>query len=501
MTVIDLASPEESERPRVLQLPRFSTSAGDEAIELAASAGLMLDPWQQFVLRNSLGERTDGRWAAFEVGLIVARQQGKGTVLEARELAGLVLFGERVIMHTAHELKTSMKHFNRLIALFEASDDLRKRVKQVYRSNGKEGMRMSNGATLECIARSKGSGRGFTGDLVVLDEAYALTAEQMEATMPTMLAADNAQVWYTSSPPLDAVSGQVLMSVRDRAESGRTGRLAWFDYGLAGSLDRLEKIDLDSRENWFAALPSLRSGRVREENVQTMRDLLPTDTGFAREILGVWPAGIGKAFRVITADDWQEAEDTESRIAGPFVLSAAVSVDRSRSSIAAVGARTDLRLHMEITSTPLRADNRNGAGWVVARLVDICKRQMPALIVLDEFGPTGSLIPELRRALDDEFGPDAPEVLGLGTAAVARAWGAFYDGVSGPDRAGRNLRHIGQPELTAAVAGADTRTLGDGKTWDRRTPTVDITPVVACTHAVYGWSLRPNADDEPFNIW
>lgn len=498
MTVIDLAA---AERPRILQVPRFSTSAGDEAIDLARSAGLLLDPWQQFVLRQSLGERLDGRWAAFEIGLIVARQQGKGTVLEARELAGLVLFGERVIMHTAHELKTSMKHFARLIRLFEASDDLRKRLKRVLRSNGKEGLEMSNGATLECIARSKGSGRGFTGDLVVLDEAYALTAEQMEATMPTMLAADNAQVWYTSSPPLDAVSGQVLMSVRDRAESGRTERLAWFDYGLAGSLDRLENIDLDDRRLWWAALPSLRSGRIREENVQTMRDLLPTDAGFAREILGIWPPGLGKSFRVISADDWTEAEDVESAIAGPFVLSAAVSVDRSRSAIAAVGARDDGLLHVEITSTPLRADNRNGTGWVIGRIVDICKRQMPALIVLDEFGPTGSLIPELQRRLRDEFEDEAPEVLGLGTAAVARAWGMFYDGVSGPDRSGRIVRHIGQPELTAAVAGADTRPLGDGKTWDRRTPSVDITPVVACTNAVYGWSMRPDDDDAAFNIW
>lgn len=497
MTVIDLAT---AERPRVLQVPRYSTSAGDEAVDLAASAGLILDPWQAFVLRNSLGERPDGRWSAFEIGLIVARQQGKGSVLEARELAGLVLFGERQIVHTAHELKTSMKHFKRLVNLFDGSDDLRKRLKKVINSNGKEGLEMTNGAVLECLARTKNAGRGFTGDLVVLDEAYALTADQMDATMPTMLAVDNAQVWYTSSPPLDAVSGQVLMSIRDRAEAGSAGRLAWFDYGLAGSLDRLEGVDLDDPGNWFAALPSLRSGRIREENVQTMRDVLPTDAGFAREILGIWPPGMGKAFRIIPETDWLDAKDEDSQIAGPFVLSAAVSVDRARSAIAAVGEREDGLLHMEITSTPLRMDNRNGAGWVIPRIVEICGRRKPSLIVLDEFGPTGSLIAPLKRALEDEFGVEAPEVMGLGTAAVARAWGTFYDGISGPDRAGRNLRHIGQPELTAGIAGADVRSLGDGKAWDRRSPSVDITTVVACTHGVYGWTLRP-PDDAPFNVW
>ena len=497
MTVIDLAS---AERPRILQIPKFSTSAGDEAIDLAASAGLFLDPWQKFVLRNALGERPDGRWSAFEVGLVVARQQGKGSVLEARELFGLVLAGEKQIVHTAHELKTSMKHFKRLVSLFDASDDLRKRLKKVINSNGKEGLEMTDGAVLECLARTKNAGRGFTGDLVVLDEAYALTADQMEATAPTMLNVDNAQVWYTSSPPLDAVSGQVLMGLRDRAEAGNASRLAWFDYGLAGTLDRLENIDLDDRANWYAALPSLRSGRVREENVQTMRDILPTDPGFAREILGIWPPGLGKAFRVIPAEDWTEALDSESRIEGPFVLSAAVSVDRAKSSIAAVGAREDGLLHMEITSTPLRADNRNGTGWVIPRLVDICRRRIPVLIALDEYGPTGSLIPDLKRALDEEFGSDAPEVMGLGTAAVSRAFGMFYDGISGPDRPGRNLRHIGQPDLTSAVASADTRNLGEGKAWDRRAPSVDITPLVACTHGVYAWSLRPE-EETAFNIW
>jgi hypothetical protein len=486
-TVIDLAA---AERPRVLHLPRFSTSAGDEAVDLAASAGLILDPWQAYVLRNSLGEREDGRWSALEVGLIVARQQGKGSVLEARELAGLVLFRDRQIMHTAHELKTSMKHFRRLVSLFDGSDDLRRRVKKVVRSNGKEGLEMVDGALLECLARTKNAGRGFTGDLVVLDEAYALTADQMEASMPTMLAVDNAQVWYASSPPLDAVSGQVLMSIRDRAEAGKESRLAWFDYGLGGSLDRLEDVDLDDRANWRAALPSLRSGRVREENIEAMRAML-TDVGFAREILGIWPPGLAGAFQIIPEQAWSTACDPESEIAGPLALAAAVSVDRSRAAICAVGARADGLLHAEVTSTPLRADNRNGTGWVVPRLVELARRNNPCAIVFDEFGPTGSLLPAAEEAKLD--------VTRIGTAGVAKAYGMFYDAVSGGDPSSRVLRHIGQPELTAAVAGAKRRPLGQGHAWDGRNTAVDITPLVAATNALWGYLTRPT--DETPEAW
>src|SRR5512135_2349968 len=94
-------------RPRLLVEPPRVSSAGSEAVDLAASAGLTLDDWQAYSLDVALGERRDGKWSAFEVGLVVPRQNGKGGVLEARELAGLFLFDERLILHSAHEFKTA----------------------------------------------------------------------------------------------------------------------------------------------------------------------------------------------------------------------------------------------------------------------------------------------------------------------------------------------------------------------------------------------------------
>jgi hypothetical protein len=57
--------------------------------------------------------------------------------------------------------------------------------------------------------------------------------------------------------------------------------------------------------------------------------------------------------------------------------------------------------------------------------------------------------------------------------------------------ASRNLRHLGQPELTAAVAGASKRSIGDASAWERRNASVDITPLVAATNALWGWATRP----------
>jgi hypothetical protein len=98
------------------------------------------------ILRHSLGERPDGKWAAFEVGLNVPRQNGKGSILEARELAGLFLLGERLIIHSAHEFATSLEAFQRLLALIEGTPDLSRRVKRVSRAHGEEGIELTNGS-------------------------------------------------------------------------------------------------------------------------------------------------------------------------------------------------------------------------------------------------------------------------------------------------------------------------------------------------------------------
>lgn len=478
MTVIDLAS---TERPRVLHVPKYSTSAGDEAVDLAASAGLILDPWQAFVLRHSLGERGDGRWSAFEVGLVVARQQGKGAVLEARELFGLVLAGEKQVVHTAHELKTSMKHFKRLVRLLDGSDDLRKRVKKVINSNGKEGLEMVNGAVLECIARTKGAGRGFTGDLVVLDEAYALIEEQMEASMPTMLAVDNAQVWYTSSPPLDAESGRVLMRLRDRGEKGGAKRLAWFDYGLAGTLDRLDGIDLDDRANWDAALPSFRSGRVREEGVLVLRDVL-SDVGFAREVLGMWPPKPETGgFRIIPEVFWQDACDPKSAIDGRPAFGVYVPPDREVAAISVAGARPGSGRHVELI------DLFTGTAKVVGRLVELEKHN-PSVIVIDD------------KSLADEAEKAGLVVHRANVTDVVTGCQLFFDGVAGADSTGRDLRHIGQKDLTDAVAGAVKRKVGGSWAWERHDVAVGVSPLAAASLALFGHCTprvhRPDA--QPF---
>jgi hypothetical protein len=64
---------------------------------------------------------------------------------------------------------------------------------------------------------------------------------------------------------------------------------------------------------------------------------------------------------------------------------------------------------------------------------------------------------------------------------MAAACGRFYDAV-----VNRRVRHTDQVDMTAAVAGAATRKLGDAWAWSRSSSAVDISPLVAATLALWG---------------
>src|SRR5690349_20880409 len=132
-----------SQDPVIQHLPPGvrSLAAAEEAIELADAYlicdGNPLAESQKITLRGSLGEREDGSWAASRVGDFGPRQgTGKNDKIAARELAGLILFGEQLQIHTAHEFPTANESFLRLVRVFEDHDDLRRRVARLRYANG-----------------------------------------------------------------------------------------------------------------------------------------------------------------------------------------------------------------------------------------------------------------------------------------------------------------------------------------------------------------------------
>lgn len=286
------------QRPRLSSVPPSGWSEGERVTSLAAAAGLHLDDWERWVLEQGLGRSGDGKWSAFEVALIVARQNGKGAILEALELAALFLddFGVDLILHSAHEFKTASEAFRRIQARVDNHPSFRRRVRQVYLQRGAESIELRNGKRLRFIARSSGSGRGFSADLVILDEAYELGDAAMAALLPTLSARPNPQIWYTSTAGLPTSSQLGL--VRGRGLRGDDPSLAFFEW----SADP-DSYDPADPRCWAQANPGL-GIRITEEYVAKERAAL-SPAEFARERLSIGDYPVdGGAWEVVGRDAW-----------------------------------------------------------------------------------------------------------------------------------------------------------------------------------------------------
>lgn len=484
-----------AQRPRVAHVPAsYSTAQGEDAVELAASAGLFLDDWQAWTLAEAMGVTRAGLWSSFEVGLLVPRQNGKNAILEARELAGLYLLDETLLIHTAHEFKTALEHFRRVEGLIKGTPDLRRMVRKIVTSHGSEGIelfpvpaiiagsssRMVRRGTparrLQFLARSRSSGKGFSADFLAYDEAMILSMETVSASMPTMSAMRNPQLWYTASE--GRADAHQLARVRRRGLSGRAPDLMWAEWSAELCHEMCppgcDRHDLPGAPaTWAKANPAM-GVRIPESYLSKAHEAMDADT-FAMSHLAVsdWPAD-ENGWAVISEPAWDACGDTKSARPSPRGMAIAVDAteDGTVAAIAIAGKRGDGKVTGEIPA----GDHRPGTAWVVERLVELRSKYKPCAIVIDPHGPAGHLIDACERAKLEIVKPSSTE--------IAQAYGLFI--VSVRDR---KFVHLGneQPNLRAAVAGAVNRDLGDGNhAWSRKLASVDLSPLIAVTLATWG---------------
>lgn len=494
-----LAAPElvGAAHPRVLvHPPLVDVRAGEAAILLAARAGMTLEPWQADGLRVMLARRLDGKWAAFEYGEILARQNGKSATLLACALAGFLILGERTILWSAHEVKTSMRAWRDLRRLLrtlgrEVNDNLIEidgiPIK-VSAANGSEGFeRLDTGQEIKVVARSKGSGRGFSTDRMIVDEAFAYTEEHQDALMPTLTARPNPQICYASSPPLNGATGGPMYALRKRALRGGDETLAWRDWGIATDLDDVLALPederaafLDRRDLWAASNPALGRGRVTEESILRNRRGL-SERGFAREVLGCWPREVDAAqpWPVIGERAWRARATASERPSGPVAFAIAASYPNAGRVALTVAGRLDGQLVVQV----IRHDT--GTSWVVDEVKRLRDHWGPFAIVADPKGPCDSVVADLEAAGVDLVRPNAND--------AATAAGVLYAAAAGD---APYLAHFGQADLDHAVATAETRPLGEAWRWRR---TEHSAPLEAASLAA--WAVVTQTVDAPPNLW
>jgi hypothetical protein len=491
----------------------FRSPAGQEAIDLSASVGLHLDDTQQLAMHHSLVEDHEGRWASFEVVMNEPRQNGKGGWIEGRELSGVLLFGDKLVIHTAHLFRTAEEGFIRLDRLFEGSYDISRRVRQVKRGNGELAFLFHSGARILFLARNEDSGRGLSGDLTVMDEAMKLRSAPIGALLPVMSARPNPQLVYAASAGLGPQSEQ-LGALRSRAMAKTPEpdqSMTYIEYSIDphvkecprdddGAVTCENHDDREDERSWARANPSL-GRRIRASHVaREMASLKAAPEVFDCERLGVgnYPSPEGaETWQIVAEAAWRALADSTAQVEGRLAFAADINPEQTAGAVSVAWRRADGRLQSEVM------EHRQGTAWMVPWLLERVEKWKPCALVIDAAGAAGKLIAPLEVAWDkaaEEAGVERPlyqQVVRPTGREVAQAYGQWKEAV-----AEDGLRYMPHPSLDAAVAGAKERDLGDAKALTRTASSVDISPLVAVTLAGWGHMTRSHIEEqEPAPPW
>jgi phage terminase large subunit-like protein len=285
--------------PRIHSKLNDLPSKGQEMIDFATELGINLMEWQKFVCIHGHKVRPDGRWAHSELGLIMARQQGKSTLMMLRILTGMFVWGEGLQLASAHRLTTSLETFRQIVALMEANPKLEKEVKKIRWQHGAEEIELFGNRRF-VVKAANNAARGLSKpETIHLDELREYKDEDAWSSMRySMMAAKNPQVWiYSSAGDQHSV---ILNKLRERALVSATTNdpIGWFEW----SAEPDAPILLPSGEmNWPAfaqANPSL-GITIHPDNLKAVINDPPDIV--RTEVLAQWVDTINSA---IDAQKW-----------------------------------------------------------------------------------------------------------------------------------------------------------------------------------------------------
>lgn len=438
----------------------------------AARIGIRYDMWQQGFLYLLLARKADGRYACGTAGGVVSscRQIGKTFTVGS---AILLLAAARPlkVIWTAHHTRTSDETFASLCSLAERPK-LKPYVAGIRRANGQQEIRLGNGSRIMFGARENGFGRGMTGvDMEIFDEAQILTVRALSNLVPITNTSPNPLIVFMGNPPKPGDPSDAFEEKRTRALSA--GGVLYVEF----SADR--DADPDDREQWAKANPSYPE-RTDEDAILRMRENLPTDA-FRREALGIWDETTTS--QAINPEQWAKAATGTPNIKG--LIGYALDMKPDRRSLAIGGAvnHRDGTAHIELRR--FEATQSKGTQWAVDYIADHWPRT--ASVVIDSQSPAMSLLADLKAR--------HVKVIVTNYSDMGRACGKFLDML----RDGK-LTHLPDdkaPALATAVANATTRSIGKSGAvgWNPMGSDIDISPLVACTLALYGTTITKRDPD------
>jgi len=483
------------------------TTHGHSAIRFAEELlNMKLFPWQRWLLLHGLELNLDGTYRFRTVVVEVARQNGKTAVEIVLALWHMYALQSRTVIGTAQDLANAEKAWKEAVSLAQADEELAELIPDdgVYLGHPKQFQIIHHAEGRETTSEyriasaTRRGGRGFSGDLILLDELREHQSwDSWAAVTNTMNARPKAQCWAFSNAP-DA-SGVVLRYLRalshrelswpdedSDVQSDVLGEIealpefedmpevqfdtGWFEWSMAPGLPRNDPDGL------MQANPSCNHTEVTD-NCITYRALIsglrtsPAHVAEAEICCRETSFGVGGPFPEGT---WVASSDAEARPAAgtPIMVCVEVSSKRSHTFITRAG------LDGEVAVVAV-AEDRAGTDWVIDYLVE-SRKTYAGIVIRSVLGaPVGSLLKDLqkRRLPVVEWKSDQ----------ISAGCGQMFDRLR--DNTLRHLPHGGL-DMAATSAVAKNQPAGGWVIDQLKSPT-DVAPLNAAIGAVWGLANIP----------
>jgi hypothetical protein len=502
------------ETPRIFTPPRREltpdTTHGFACIAFAEEVlGIQLFPWQKWLLIHGLELSDDGLYRFRTVVVEVARQNGKSLLLVVLALWHIYALDSKKVIATAQDLSRAEESWEEAVEWAMSNEELEplidgtgdKERAGVKRGHPKR-LILDNGCEYRVASASRRGGRGFSGDLILLDELQEHQSwDSWAAVTKTAMARPKAQTWAFSNAG-DALS-VVLRHLR--AKSHRD--LGWPDGdadadvleapepGLAQLLEDVGQVATGFFE-WSAPLNAVRTDMAalaQANPAMNHIDVVPDcvteralihalnedpPSVFDKECMCRWVAhSDGGPFPEGCWVDTQDDKATPAPGARSAICIEVSSGQRERTYIA--------RAALDCNAEPVLGiwADQAGSDWVVDWLT--ANRDGYAVVVLRSGAGTPAL------SLLDQIEAAQLPLEPWSAADVSAAHGLMFDNI----RDGK-ARHRSHPGLDMAATSAAIKVqAGGGWIIDPRNSPSDVAPLMAAMGAVWGLGHLP--DDRP----
>jgi hypothetical protein len=473
-----------------------AASKGFSAIDFVENVlGFVLLPWQRWLFIHAMELRAPNSFRFRTVLVLIARQNGKTSWVEFKNLWKMFVLQVPLVIGTAQNLDLSEECWAHAVEIAEGIPELKAEIAHVDKTNGKKSLRLVSGSRWKIAAASRRGGRGLSGDDVNLDELREhQTWDAWGAVTKTTLARPNAQIFGTTnagddlSIVLNDLQGNARATVSNPDDADPS--LGLFEWSAPDDTKcTCERppgkphgtdCQLRDRRLWAAANPSL-GYTITEDAIASSLGTDPTNV-FLTECLCVHVRDLGDP-PPISEELWLSLGDLGSETAGQVAIAVDVTPDQSSSAVCIYGLRADGLGHVEVVTV------RPGISWVVSALVKLKALHNPVAIAVDDKSAARALLPELaRQGITQPADWKRPRRGDLAiplAADMAAAWGGFLSACKNDE-----LRHRDQPPLTAAVSNVKVRKIGEAEGIDRRGSTGDVSPLTAAALARWAFATR-----------